>query len=63
MGGLDQMRKRQSVWLKQSWSGADLDNDQRLNRKDVENLCRNLNIAASESDIKMNFEVGDSHTR
>lgn len=57
MGGLDQMRTRQNVWLKQSWSNADLDNDQKLDLRDVEKLCRNLNISASESDIQANFQV------
>jgi len=58
MGGLDQMRKRQSVWLKQHWSNADINEDQKLDLKDVETLCKNLNISASEKAIRTNFDVG-----
>jgi len=58
MGGLDQMRKRQSVRLKQHWSNADINEDHKLDLKDVEALCRNLNISASEKAIRTNFEVG-----
>ena len=57
MGGLDQMRKRQSVWLKQHWSNADINEDQKLDIADVETLCRNLNISASPAAIRTNFEV------
>lgn len=57
MGGLDQMRKRQSVWLKQHWSNADINEDQKLDIDDVETLCRNLNISASQKAIRTNFEV------
>lgn len=57
MGGLDQMRKRQSVWLKQHWSIADLTGDQKLDLKDVATLCRNLNISATEKDLQANFAV------
>lgn len=57
LGGLDQSRKRQSIWLKQHWSNADLDNDQKLSYKDVLSMCRNLNITASEKDLQANFEV------
>jgi phosphatidylinositol phospholipase C delta len=63
MGGLDQMRKRHSVWLKQHWSNADADADQRLSLKDVAALCRNLNISAADRDIQTNFERADAHRR
>lgn len=51
------MRKRQSVWLKQHWSNADINEDQKLDIGDVETLCRNLNISASRAAIRTNFEV------
>lgn len=62
MGGLDQMRKRQAVWLKQHWSSADINEDHKLDIGDVEQLCRNLNISASPQAIRTNFEVGFDST-
>lgn len=63
MGGLDQMRKRQTVWLKQHWSTADITGDQKLDVQDVANLCRNLNISVSEVDLRSNFERADTRKR
>lgn len=63
MGGLDQMRKRQSVWLKQHWSTADITGDQKLDVQDVANLCRNLNISVLEADLKANFHRADTQKR
>lgn len=57
MGGLDQMRKRQAIWLKQHWSTADINGDEKLDVSDVIGLCRNLNITASEKSIAANFKV------
>jgi phosphatidylinositol phospholipase C delta len=57
MGGLDQFRKRQNIWLKQHYSKADLDNDKILDFRDVTALVKNLNISASDKDMKTNFEV------
>ena len=57
MSGLDHMRKRQFIWLKQHWSNADANRDDKLNLHDVSMLCRNLNINASEADVKSHFLV------
>ena len=63
MGGLDQMRKRQSVWLKQHWSTADINGDHQLDLREVATLCRNLNISVSEVDLRANFDRADTHSR
>lgn len=57
------MRKRQSVWLKQHWSTADLNGDQKLDLKEVATLCHNLNISVSDADLRANFDRADTHQR
>lgn len=63
MGGLDQMRRRQSVWLRQHWKMADASGDERLSFTEVVNLCGRLGIAARTEELKTNFELADTQGR
>ena len=57
MGGLDQMRVRQSVWLRQQWKTADSNDNERLQFDEVVRLCKRLGIAAQRQDLEKNFKV------
>jgi phosphatidylinositol phospholipase C, delta len=59
MEGLDHMRKRQSVWLRQHWKIADESGNERLAFEDVESLCRKLGIVASRQGLRKNFDEAD----
>ena len=57
MGGLDQMRRRQSVWLKQQWKTADENGNERLCFPEVVHLCKRLGISVKQQDLQDNFKV------
>jgi hypothetical protein len=63
MGGLDHMRKRHSVWLRQHWKMADESGDEKLAFEEVESLCRKLGIVASGQGLRKNFDEADVQKR
>jgi phosphatidylinositol phospholipase C delta len=63
MGGLDQMRRRQSVWLRQHWKLADSSGDERLSFAEVVILCARLGIAARPEELRTNFDAADGQKR
>ncbi|RIA94719.1 PLC-like phosphodiesterase [Glomus cerebriforme] len=59
MGGLGQIKKRQSIWLKQHWKQANKDGDSKLIFEEVSRLCRQLNINMSKQLLKTKFNEAD----
>lgn len=57
MSGLGHVEKRQEVWEKRYWSGADEGGDQKLYFEEVERMCKRLNINFSQVDLKSRFNV------
>ncbi|KAF7439746.1 Phospholipase C [Pleurotus ostreatus] len=60
MRGLDNVEMREAVWQKMYWKGADAGGDNKLDLKEVENLCLRLNISAPPTVIKKLFDEADS---
>ncbi|KAF0500264.1 PLC-like phosphodiesterase [Gigaspora margarita] len=59
IGGLDQLRKRDSLWLNRYWKQADKDGKSKLGYDDVVNLCYDLNIYMSKALLKTKFNEAD----
>lgn len=55
MSGLGNMERRQKVWEKHYWKGADQSGDQRLDFEEVEQMCRRLNIHSPRADLLNRF--------
>lgn len=51
------MEMREAIWQKMYWKGADAGGDNKLDLKEVENLCLRLNISAPPTVIKKLFDV------
>ncbi|KAG8926409.1 Phospholipase C [Tulasnella sp. 418] len=63
MRGLGNMERRQMVWEKQYWKGADSTGDQKLDFDEVEKMCRRLNIHTSRDDLLKKFQEADSSNK
>ncbi|CAG8635675.1 1698_t:CDS:10 [Dentiscutata erythropus] len=61
IGGLDHLRKRNTLWLKQYWKEADKNGDSKLSFDDVAKLCNTLNISMSHSLLKAKFNEADEN--
>ncbi|KAG5220512.1 Phospholipase [Salix suchowensis] len=57
MRGLDNVEMREAVWQKMYWKGADAGGDNKLDLKEVENLCLRLNISAPPAVVKKLFDA------
>ncbi|KAF9050567.1 PLC-like phosphodiesterase [Panaeolus papilionaceus] len=55
MRGLGNAEMRESLWVKQYWTGADEEGDQRLSFDEVVKFCRGLGINSSEEDLERRF--------
>ncbi|EEB98034.1 hypothetical protein MPER_02532 [Moniliophthora perniciosa FA553] len=55
MVGLQNNSLRDAVWEKQYWKGADENNDQKLDFKDVQSLCIRLSLNFSDEELKTLF--------
>lgn len=60
MGGLGNIERRQRVWERHYWKGADESGDQRLAFDEVEKMCRRLNIHSSRDDLYKRFAVSST---
>ena len=49
LGGLDQIKRRETAWLRQIWQAADFNADDRVDLNEAVVLCRRLGLAASLS--------------
>ncbi|KAH8112886.1 PLC-like phosphodiesterase [Phellopilus nigrolimitatus] len=63
MSGLGHVEKRQTVWERRYWRGADEQRDDRLSFEEVETMCRRLNISFSKEDLMRRFQEADSSLR
>ncbi|CAG8498377.1 2200_t:CDS:10, partial [Dentiscutata heterogama] len=61
IGGLDHLRKRNTLWLNQYWKEADKNGDSKLSLDDVAKLCYTLNISMSRSLLKTKFNEADEN--
>ena len=52
MSGLGHVEKRQAVWERRYWKGADESGDARLELDEVEVLCKRLNINLSKDELQ-----------
>ena len=57
MSGLGNMERRQMVWERHYWKGADSSQDERLSFEEVEMMCKRLNIKTPRSDLLNRFMV------
>ncbi|KAI5119985.1 hypothetical protein M0805_004430 [Coniferiporia weirii] len=63
MCGLGHFEKRQSVWERRYWRGADEQCDDRLTFDEAENMCRRLNISSSKDNLMRRFQEADTQCR
>ncbi|THH08231.1 hypothetical protein EW145_g2843 [Phellinidium pouzarii] len=63
MSGLGHVEKRQMVWERRYWRGADEQRDDRLEFEEVKTLCRRLNISTSNEDLMRRFHEADTQKR
>ncbi|ESK97767.1 1-phosphatidylinositol- -bisphosphate phosphodiesterase [Moniliophthora roreri MCA 2997] len=63
MVGLQNNSLRDAVWEKQYWKGADKNNDQKLDFKDVQSLCIRLSLNFSDEELRTLFKEADVHNR
>ncbi|CAG8546710.1 16603_t:CDS:10 [Dentiscutata erythropus] len=61
IGGLNHLKKRHSLWLKQYWKKADRNGDSRLGFDEVANLCHHLNIHTSNTLLRTKFDEADQN--
>ena len=57
MSGLGNIERRQMMWEKQYWKGADSSGDDKLEFKEVEKMCRRLNIHTPPDELLKKFKV------
>lgn len=57
MSGIGNSERRQLVWEKQYWKGADSTGDAKLEFEEVQKMCQRLNISASRDDLLKKFGV------
>lgn len=60
MSGLGHVEKRQAVWERRYWKGADKQQDDRLNFEEVVKMCKRLNINFSQENLMHRFNQADS---
>ena len=60
MTGLGNVERRQMIWERQYWKGADEGGDQKLQFHEVERLCRRLNIHSPKQELFHLFKVSHS---
>ncbi|KAF9269068.1 PLC-like phosphodiesterase [Marasmius fiardii PR-910] len=63
MTGLQNNRLRDALWEKQYWKGADRNNDQKLDFKELQDLCLRLNLNFLDSELSKVFKEADVHNR
>lgn len=56
---VDMSEKRQSIWLRQQFKGADTSKDARLDFGETVRLCRRLGIMSNREDLKKRFDEAD----
>ncbi|PPQ68017.1 hypothetical protein CVT24_002926 [Panaeolus cyanescens] len=55
MRGLGNAEMREALWVKQYWTGADEEGDQKLSFDEVVKFCRGLGVNSSEEDLERRF--------
>ena len=60
MSGLGHIEKRQLVWERRYWKGADDSGDEKLNFEEIEHMCMRLNIRFSKDELRNRFNAADS---
>ncbi|KAG9019365.1 Phospholipase C [Tulasnella sp. 427] len=60
MSGLGNLERRELVWQRHYWKGADSSGDSKLNFDEVQKMCHRLNIYPSKIDLKRQFDDADS---
>ncbi|KIO30109.1 hypothetical protein M407DRAFT_69612 [Tulasnella calospora MUT 4182] len=60
MSGLGSSERRELVWQRQYWKGADASGDSKLNFDEVQKMCHRLNIYPSKTELKKQFDEADS---
>ena len=60
MSGLGHMEKRQHVWERRYWKGADDSGDHKLNFEEVEQMCIRMNISLEKHELEKRFKEADS---
>jgi phosphatidylinositol phospholipase C delta len=60
MTGLGNMERRQTLWERHYWKGADFSGDHVLNFEEVKRMCRRLNISTDDAVLKRRFDAADS---
>ncbi|KAL0577534.1 hypothetical protein V5O48_004475 [Marasmius crinis-equi] len=63
MTGLQNNQLRDVVWEKQYWKGADKNQDQKLDFKELQGLCLRLNLNFGDAELKKVFKEADIHNR
>lgn len=63
MSGLGHVRKRQSVWERRYWRGADEQPDNHLSFDEVERMCRRMNISFPREELLRRFIEADTQGR
>lgn len=56
---VDMSEKRQSLWLRQQFKGADSSKDARLDFFETVRLCRRLGIMSNKEDLRKRFDEAD----
>jgi phosphatidylinositol phospholipase C delta len=60
MTGLGNMERRQTLWERHYWKGADFSGDHALDFDEVKRMCRRLNISTDDSVLRRRFDAADS---
>lgn len=60
MTGLGNMERRQTLWERHYWKGADFSGDHALDFEEVKRMCRRLNISTDDAILKRRFDAADS---
>ncbi|PWN32040.1 PLC-like phosphodiesterase [Meira miltonrushii] len=56
---VDMSERRQSIWLRQQFKGADTSKDARLDFGETVRLCRRLGIMSNREDLRKRFDEAD----
>lgn len=61
--GSGSLEMRQAIWEKQYWKASDEEKDQNLNFRDVEKMCRRLNLDPPRGELKKRFDAADEERK